>query len=62
MDSSNWRKLDILARLIVAGFLIPAGIYAITKGDLILGIVAIAIALPYLTDLIKDSKRSKIKE
>ena len=56
MSKDNWRKLDILARLIVAGFMIPAGIFALTEGDLILGIVAIGLGLPYIMQLVKDQR------
>ncbi len=58
MEKDNWRRLDILARLIVVGFLIPAGVFALTEGDLILGIVALGVGLPHGMDLIRDQRES----
>ena len=58
MTKDNWRKLDILARLIVAGFMIPAGIFAMTEGELLVGVIAITVALPYAMQLVKDVRKS----
>ncbi len=58
MEKDNWRKLDILARLIIVGFMLPAGIFVLTEGDLILGIVALGLGLPNAIQLIKDQRKS----
>ncbi len=59
MGKDNWHRFDILARLVVGGFMIPAGIFALTKGELLIGIIAITVGSPYIMDLVRNVRKSE---